>query len=72
MKKTYLVLNTSEINQNLSEIKKGNQKQISDYPGLLDKIKDIVSKYIPRLKTAFCKKYERDKITERDWCTSMQ
>ena len=61
-----MVLNTSEINQNLSEIKKGNQKQISDYPGLLDKIKDRVSKYIPRLKTAFCKKYEGDKITETE------
>lgn len=53
-------------NKILSEIKKGNQKQISDYLGLLDKIKDRVSKYIPRLKTAFCRKYEGDKITETE------
>ncbi len=61
-KKTQQIL--ERLNKIISEIKKGNQKQISDYLGLLDKIKDRVSKYIPRLKTAFCKKYEGDKITE--------
>ena len=52
------------LNKILSEIKKGIQKQISDFLGLLDKIKERVSKYVPRLKTAFCRKYEGDKITE--------
>jgi hypothetical protein len=52
------------LNKILSEIKKGIQKQISNFLGLLDKIKERVSKYVPRLKTAFCRKYEGDKITE--------
>ncbi len=56
----------ARLNKILSDIKKGIQKQISDFPGLLDKIKDRVSKYIPRLKTAFCRRYEGDKITETE------
>ncbi len=54
------------LNKILADIKKGIQKQISDFLGLLDKIKDRVSKYIPRLKTAFCKRYEGNKITETE------
>lgn len=54
------------LNKILADIKKGIQKQITDFLGLLDKIKDRVSKYIPRLKTAFCKRYEGDQITETE------
>lgn len=56
----------ARLNKILSDIEKGVQKQITDFLGLLDKIKDRVSKYIPRLKTPFCKKYEGDKITETE------
>lgn len=55
---------TSRLKKILNEIEKGIQRQLTDFVGLLDKIKKRVSKYIPRLKTAFCKKYEGDKITE--------
>lgn len=50
----------------LNDIKKGIQKQITDFLGLLDNIKERVNKYVPRLKTAFCKRYEGDKITETE------
>ena len=50
----------------INDIEKGIQKQITDFLGLLDKIKDRVSKYIPRLKTAFCRRYEGEKITETE------
>jgi hypothetical protein len=56
----------ARLNKILSEIEKGIQKQITDFLGLLDKIKDRVSKYIPRLKTPLCKRYEGDKITETE------
>ncbi len=55
---------TERLNKILTEIKKGIQKQISDFLGLPDKLKERVSKYVPRLKTAFCRRYEGDKITE--------
>ncbi len=54
------------LNKILIDIKKGIQKQITDFQGLLDKIKDRVSKYVPRLKTAYCRIYEGDKITETE------
>ncbi len=54
------------LNKILIDIKKGIQRQITDFQGLLDKIKDRVSKYVPRLKTAFCRIYEGDKITETE------
>ncbi len=57
---------TARLNKILSDIKNGIQKQITDFLGLLDKIKDRVSTYIPRLKTAFCKRYEGNKITETE------
>lgn len=57
---------TARLNKILSDIKKGIQKQISDFLGLLDKIKERVGKYVPRLKTAFCRRYEGDKITETE------
>ncbi len=57
---------TTRLNKILNEIKKGIQKQITDFLGLLDKIKERVSKYVPRLKTAFCRRYEGDKITETE------
>ncbi len=57
---------TARLNKILSDIEKGIQKQITDFLGLLDKIKDRVNKYIPRLKTAFCKRYEGDKISETE------
>lgn len=57
---------SARLNKILSDIKKGIQKQITDFLGFLDKIKDRVSKYIPRLKTAFCKRYEGYKITETE------
>ncbi len=54
------------LNTILADIKKGFQKQLTDFQGLLEKIKDRVSKYVPRLKTAFCRKYEGDRITETE------
>jgi hypothetical protein len=57
---------TARLNKILSDIKKGIQKQLTDFLGLLDKIKDRVNKYIPRLKTAFCKRYDGSKITETE------
>lgn len=57
---------TSQLNKILDDIKKGIQKQLTDFLGLLDKIKDRVSQYVPRLKTAFCKRYEGDKITQTE------
>ncbi len=56
----------ARLNKILSDIEKGIQKQITDFLGLLDKIKERVSKYISRLKTPFCKRYEGDKITETE------
>ncbi|MDW7726137.1 MAG: hypothetical protein SCH70_03340 [Candidatus Methanoperedens sp.] len=56
----------ARLNRILSDIKKGIQKQITDFLGILNKIKDRVSKYTPRLKTAFCKIYDGDKITETE------
>ncbi|KCZ73585.1 transposase family protein [Candidatus Methanoperedens nitroreducens] len=47
-------------------VKKGVQKQITDFLRLLDKIKDRVSKYVPRLKTVFCKRYEGDNLTRTE------
>jgi Transposase DDE domain/Transposase domain (DUF772) len=55
-----------QFNKIINDIEKGIQKQITDFLGLLDKIKDRVSKYIPRLKTAFCRRYEGEKITETE------
>ncbi len=63
-KKTQQII--ARLNKILSDIKKGIQKQITDFLGLLDKIKDRVSTYIPRLKTAFCRRYEGDKITKTE------
>ncbi len=57
---------TVRLNKILDEIEKGIQKQITDFLGLLDKIKGRVSSYIPRLKTAFCKRYEGNKITRTE------
>jgi hypothetical protein len=54
------------LNKILADIKKRIQKQLTDFQGLLEKIKDRVSKYVPRLKTASCRKYEGDRITETE------
>jgi hypothetical protein len=63
-KKTQQII--ARLNKILSDIKKGNQKQLTDFLGLLDKIKERVSKYIPRLKTAYCRTYEGNKISETE------
>ncbi|NJD01236.1 MAG: transposase, partial [Ruminiclostridium sp.] len=63
-KKTQQII--ARLNKILSDIKKGNQTQLTDFLGLLDKIKERVSKYIPRLKTAYCRTYDGNKITETE------
>ncbi len=64
-KKKTKQINT-QLKKILSDIEKGIQKQITDFLGLLDKLKERVSNYIPRLKTAFCRRYEGEKITETE------
>jgi hypothetical protein len=64
-KKKAKQINT-RLNKILSDIKKGIQKQITDFFVLLNKIKDRVSNYVPRLKTVFCKRYEGDNLTETE------
>lgn len=47
----------------MDDIKKGIQKTMTDFQGLVTKIKEKIHKYVPRIKTPFYKIYEGDELS---------
>jgi hypothetical protein len=54
----------ARLNKILNDIKKGIQKELSDFQNLLGKIKEIVHQYIPNLKTPICKFIDGGELSE--------